>query len=427
MSKIKGNILKIGVLFMLVTALVVGMAIPAFADSPAKTANSALHTIQGTVSAISTSSFTVQIGNQAPVTINVDQNTKYYQMSMGKAQSYVNTTVAPDNRQAQKAGKAQPSKANDLKNAHIPANWRDNLGWLDTFDTSTQFSDIQVGDRVIARTTNDSNNLAKQILLVKAPVIQQVKGTIAAVSANSITITPASGTAVILNLNGNTRVTLKGLILVQNGQYAIVTYNRTTMVAQLVNVQVAAPTTTPVTTLTSIAVTPALPANLPVGSTQQFTAVGTYSNGTTANITSQVTWASSDTTKSSITSLGGLATGIAVGSTNITAALNGLTSPAVTLNVVAPVTMTAIAVTPASPDNLTIGLTQQFTAIGTYSNSTTANITSQVSWASSDTTRAAISSPGGLAIGIAAGNTNITAALNGLTSPVAILRVTAGS
>ena len=45
-------------------------------------------------------------------------------------------------------------------------------------------------------------------------------------------------------------------------------------------------------TLVSIAVTPANATNL-VGATQQFTATGTYSDGSTQNITSQATWTSS--------------------------------------------------------------------------------------------------------------------------------------
>jgi hypothetical protein len=49
-----------------------------------------------------------------------------------------------------------------------------------------------------------------------------------------------------------------------------------------------------VATLNSIAVTPVGPSIL-TGATQQFTATGTYSNGSTQNITSQVTWASSTT------------------------------------------------------------------------------------------------------------------------------------
>jgi hypothetical protein len=88
-------------------------------------------------------------------------------------------------------------------------------------------------------------------------------------------------------------------------------------------------------TLSSIAVTPASPASLAVGSTQQFTATGTYSDDSTAAITSNVTWASSNTTIATISSAG-LATGVAAGNTNITASLSGVTSPAVTLAVKAP-------------------------------------------------------------------------------------------
>ena len=93
-------------------------------------------------------------------------------------------------------------------------------------------------------------------------------------------------------------------------------------------------------TLNSIAVTPNPPTNLAVGSTEQFTATGTYSDGSTKVITSKVIWTSSDTTKATITSSGGLATGVAAGIVNITAALNGITIPAVTLTVIPAATKT---------------------------------------------------------------------------------------
>ena len=83
----------------------------------------------------------------------------------------------------------------------------------------------------------------------------------------------------------------------------------------------------------TIAVTPASP-NLAVGYTQQFTAIGTYLDRSTADITSQVTWDSSAIAVAAISS-GGLATGVATGSTSITASLSGATSPAVTLTVTA--------------------------------------------------------------------------------------------
>ena len=98
------------------------------------------------------------------------------------------------------------------------------------------------------------------------------------------------------------------------------------------SVSVSGATSTPTPTLTSIAVTPASPANLTVGSTQQFTATGTYSDGSNADVTSHVTW-SSDNTSVASTSSSGLATGMAMGSTTITASLAGVTSNSVTLTI----------------------------------------------------------------------------------------------
>src|SRR5262249_59145559 len=56
---------------------------------------------------------------------------------------------------------------------------------------------------------------------------------------------------------------------------------------------------------------------------QQFTATGKYSDGSTQNITSQVTWASSNTTAATINA-SGLATGVAAGSTTISATLGAV-------------------------------------------------------------------------------------------------------
>ena len=66
-----------------------------------------------------------------------------------------------------------------------------------------------------------------------------------------------------------------------------------------------------------------------------------------------------------------------------------------------PPTLTSIAVTPANPTIVT-GATQQFTATGTYSDSSTQNITSQVSWNSSTPAVATINASG-LASGVSAG------------------------
>jgi uncharacterized protein YjdB len=69
---------------------------------------------------------------------------------------------------------------------------------------------------------------------------------------------------------------------------------------------------------------------LAVGATQQLTAIGTYSDGSSADISSQVIW-SSDATKTVSISSTGLATCAAGGTANITATLDGVTSAPVTL------------------------------------------------------------------------------------------------
>ena len=138
------------------------------------------------------------------------------------------------------------------------------------------------------------------------------------------------------------------------------------------------------------------------------------------DITSKVTWASSDVNIATISSAG-LATGVAIGNVNITAALSGVTSPVINLTVVA-FTLSSIEITPAVPANLAVGLTEQFIATAVNRDGSTADITSEVTWVSSDNSVATISSKG-LATGISEGSTDITATFSGLTSPVAKLPV----
>ena len=185
-------------------------------------------------------------------------------------------------------------------------------------------------------------------------------------------------------------------------------------------------TTKSTATLVSISVTPYSPANLAVGSTQRFVATGIYSDGTTPNITSQVTWTSSNNSIASIAT--GLATGVAVGSTSITATESGITSPAVSLPVIPALATTTTNPGPAlvsiaitQPSSLSINLilagtpTQQFVATGTYSDGSTRNITTLVTWVSSATDVASINTAG-LAAGLKVGETIITATMPGFVS-----------
>src|SRR5206468_663501 len=80
-------------------------------------------------------------------------------------------------------------------------------------------------------------------------------------------------------------------------------------------------TVAPTLTLTSLAVTPTNP-SIVTGGTQQFTATGTFSDGSTQDLTTSVTWASSVTavaTISNTTGSQGRATAVGTGSTTISA------------------------------------------------------------------------------------------------------------
>ena len=99
-----------------------------------------------------------------------------------------------------------------------------------------------------------------------------------------------------------------------------------------------------------------------------------------------------------------------------------MTSNTAVLTVTA-ATLTSISVAPTSA-SIAKGLTQQFTATGHFSDGTTQDLTASATWSSSLTTVATIGVNTGLATGVAAGSTNITATQNSVTSNTAVLTVT---
>lgn len=148
--------------------------------------------------------------------------------------------------------------------------------------------------------------------------------------------------------------------------------------------------------------------------TQQFTATATFGNNTTGDVTSQVSWLSSATNIATIDS-GGLATGVALGNTTITAKSNNNNSVmgTATLTVSSKI-VTTITVSPSNPTLLLAGgQNQQFTANATFSDGTMGDVTNSCAWTSSNTGVAIINSSG-LASPVATGSTTIGASLNGI-------------
>jgi len=159
--------------------------------------------------------------------------------------------------------------------------------------------------------------------------------------------------------------------------------------------------------ISAITVSPAN-SSIPIGGTQQFTATGTLADGSTQDVSSAVSWSSTDPSVATIDG-SGTASALAAGTTTIQASSNGVNGTT-QLRVVS---LTSIAVTPANP-TIALGGTQQLTATGTYSDGTTTqNLTSSVTWTSSLSTVATVSASG-LATGVGLGATTIRAQLGSI-------------
>ena len=171
--------------------------------------------------------------------------------------------------------------------------------------------------------------------------------------------------------------------------------------------------------LTSITIAPANPL-IAINTVQQLTATGSYSDGSSADLTALVTWSSSPTTIATVNATGAV-TGLLAGSATITATLNSV-SQSTTATVTAP-TISAISVTPEGM-TLPLGIGQQFTATAIYSDGSSADLTSGVTWTSSSPTVATIDTTG-LASMLAAGTTTITASVGPLTDSTSLTVVAA--
>ena len=178
-------------------------------------------------------------------------------------------------------------------------------------------------------------------------------------------------------------------------------------------------TTTPVLTSIGVTITHYTVPILTMHSTMQLDATGNYSSGLTPDLTNDVIWASSN--PGVATCKIGMVTGLADGTTDITATLNGVTSQSLTITVIS---LSSIVVGPAVPVTIAVGATQQYSVTGINWDGSTADISSQVTWAS-DTPAAATISSTGLATAVGVGTTNITAAVSGITSRAIVLNVVA--
>jgi uncharacterized protein YjdB len=164
--------------------------------------------------------------------------------------------------------------------------------------------------------------------------------------------------------------------------------------------------------LQRIAVT-AASVSVPLGTTDQLTATGQYSDGTVQDVSQQVSWTSSSLAVATV-SAQGLVTPVARGTVTFTATSS---NPALTGSIqlaVTDATLTGLTVNPAAPV-LAAGYTIQLSANGTYSDGSSHDVSSLATWTTSAASIATVN--GGLISGVSAGGpVTITVAYGGRTS-----------
>ena len=174
-------------------------------------------------------------------------------------------------------------------------------------------------------------------------------------------------------------------------------------------------------TIASLQITPTTP-TIAVGTTQQFSLIGTFSDGTTTvDLTASARWLTSNW-RNAVMYRSGIAYGLSPGTVSITANYRGLTSQAATLTV-SNATIQSINVTPASATVVLGSLTQQFqqfTAIGLFSDGSSQDITAVSRWTSSTPGVAIVYWYSGLAYGASHGQTSINATFKGVTGSASL-------
>ena len=169
-------------------------------------------------------------------------------------------------------------------------------------------------------------------------------------------------------------------------------------------------------TPTSIAITPAL-VTITKGQTANLAATATYSDGKTADVTQSVIWTSLAANMASVNPTG-VVTGVAIGSTTISATQNGVTSPPANIAVSAP-DLISISVVPSAA-SMVLGGTAALTATGSYSDNTSADVSKLVTW-KSDKTKVVKINRSGIATGVGIGDSSVTAILDKIESNAANL------
>jgi hypothetical protein len=225
-------------------------------------------------------------------------------------------------------------------------------------------------------------------------------------------VTPSDGSIAKVDQNGQVTGVAAGTVTVKV-QLGAISKTATLNVQKLSSI-----TTTTRETLKAqdVKVTP--PGSIAAGTSAPFTATATLADGTTQDVTSDVTWVSTNPAIATIhngANTAGWASGITEGNDPIAAVFSGQYSPAQLT--VSSATMTNIVITPLAVQSIALGSSRYYKATGTFSDSTTQDLTYQVIWTSSDPAVAFVNVYGSATSnGVGSTMVKVTANINGITS-----------
>ena len=244
----------------------------------------------------------------------------------------------------------------------------------------------------------------------------------------SLTVSPnarfiGKGTSVTLNAEGflsdGSNQNLSGdvtwstsaptIATVDKGLVRGLTPGQATITASFAGRTSSATVTVTEATLISLTISGGL-SSLAVGTQTQFQAIGTFSDNTTQDLSSQVTWTSSSPAVASITN--GLARGLSGGTTTIGASLGEQIATA-NLSVTG-AQVTALVVQTATPNastSVAVGGSLSLQALASFSQGPSQDVSAQAVWVSDNPAVATVNQ--GVVTGVSAGHASISASFGG--------------
>lgn len=266
----KTRIVQTGIILLIISLLITGIALPAVAkdsrgQSGKSTSSSLVDIVKGEITGIDETeqSFDVLTSDEETVTITTDTETGYFLVKAApyadsikerireKVQVETNMGGRVDDNENFPPGLAsrwneeifyalqdealeEGLKANAEEAGGIFNRIRSWFGFSHNFGEAASFEDIEVGDGVIVRMVPDES-LAKHVLIIKPSDIVKIEGEVTDVNSDSITV-KTEDEDVEISWDENTRVSLTGAIAVEEGQTVSVVYNKETGIAQTISV-----------------------------------------------------------------------------------------------------------------------------------------------------------------------------------------------